>query len=197
MTQQPGRHAFNSEQGQVTLLTSRDGLAAQAGHDLTIEVSTWSAELETSADGTPAGLAVRLDLTSLAVREGTGGVKPLTDRDRREIAKTARKLLGADRSPEATFVASAFEPGGDGGGFVQGTFTLGGISRPLRLRVSRSGPDNYRATASVRQSEFGIKPYTAFLGALKVSDDVGVVVDVNLAGLAADDEVTGRPDGQP
>ena len=183
MAQQPGRYDFSSEQGRVALLTARDGLAAQVGHDLTIDIRTWSARLEISAGGVPTGLTARLDLTSLIVREGTGGVKPLTDRDRREIAVNARRVLGADRHPEATFVASAFEPGGSGssGGFIQGALTLGGISRPLRLHVSDSGTGNYHATASVRQSEFGIKPYTAFLGALRVSDAVGVVIDVHLA----------------
>ena len=34
-------------------------------------------------------------MTSWTVREGTGGIKPLTDRDRREIVSTARKVLGA------------------------------------------------------------------------------------------------------
>ena len=78
-------------------------------------------------------------------------------------------------------MASSFEPGSNGGGFVQGTLTLGGTSRPLRLHVAKAGASHYHATASVRQSEFGIKPYTAFLGALKVSDAVGVDVDVDLA----------------
>ncbi len=181
MAQQSGRRQFGTDSGRVTLLTARDGLAAQAGHDLTIEVGNWSAELVLADDGSPAGLSVRLDLTSLVVREGTGGVKPLTDRDRREIAVTARRVLGADRHPEATFTASSFEPGSNGGGFVQGTLTLGGTSRPLKLHVAKTGAARYHATASVRQSEFGIKPYTAFLGALKVSDVVGIDVDVDLA----------------
>ena len=172
---------FGADRGRVTLLTARDGFAAQAGHDLTIEVGTWSGELVVGDDGQPAELSVELDLTSLVVIAGSGGLKPLTDRDRREIAVTARKVLGADRHPEATFTASTFEPGSDRGGVIEGTLTLGGISRPLRLHVSHGGGETFHATASVRQSEFGIKPYTAFLGALKVSDAVGVEVDVNLA----------------
>jgi polyisoprenoid-binding protein YceI len=185
MVQQPGRHEFSTDRGRVSLLTARDGLAAQAGHDLTIDVTVWSGELTIGDDGAPAGLSVKLDLTSLVVVDGTGGLKPLSDRDRREIAVTARKVLGVDRHPEATFTASSFEPGSNGGGFIQGTLTLGGIARPLKLHVSQSGADNYHATASVRQSEFGMKPYSAFLGTLKVSDAVGIEVDVNLAGSAA------------
>jgi polyisoprenoid-binding protein YceI len=188
MAQQPGRYAFSTDRGRVTLRTARDGLAAQAGHDLTIEVGAWSGELTVGDDGKPTELSVKLDLTSLVVIAGTGGVKPLTDRDRREIVVTARKVLGVDRYPQATFTASTFEPGSDSDGFIQGTLTLGGVSRSLKLQVSNTGVGSFHATTSVRQLEFGIKPYTAFLGALKVSDAVGVEIDVHLAepGVAHD-----------
>ncbi len=127
-------------------------------------------------------LTVRIDMTSLEVRSGSGGLKPLTDRDRREIAATARKVLGSDRHPTATFSASKFEPGSDGGGVLNGTMTLAGAQRPVRLLVSENGSGGYHATASVMQSEFGIKPYTAFLGALRVRDAVDVDIDVSLDG---------------
>ncbi|HEY3905032.1 MAG TPA: YceI family protein [Streptosporangiaceae bacterium] len=193
MVQHAGRHVLSADQGRVALLTARDGLAAQAGHDLTIEISTWSGELTVDDDGQPVELSVKLDLNSLVVREGTGGVKPLTDRDRREIAVTSRKVLGVERHPEANFVASGFEPNSNGGGFIQGTLTLGGISRPLKLHVVKTGPESYHATASVRHSEFGIKPYTAFLGALKVSDAVGVTIDIDLAkSRAAENSAAGN-----
>lgn len=171
---------LGSDGGRVVLLTARDGLAGKAGHDLTIEVAVWTGELTIGDDGNPTELSVEFDLTSLTVIAGSGGVKPLTDRDRREIVVTSRKVLGVDRHPQVTFTASNFEPGSDGGGSIHGTLTLAGISRPLRLRVSATGRDRFHATASVRQSDFGIKPYTAFLGALKVSDAVGVEVDVNI-----------------
>jgi polyisoprenoid-binding protein YceI len=196
MVQHAGRHVLGADQGRVALLTARDGLAAQAGHDLTIEISAWSGEVTVADDGQPTELSVKLDLNSLVVREGTGGLKPLTDRDRREIAVTSRKVLGVERHPEATFVASGFEPNSSGGGFIQGTLTLGGISRPLKLHVAKTGPESYHATASVRQSEFGIKPYTAFLGALKVSDAVGVTIDIDLAkSPAAENSAAGHSAG--
>lgn len=180
MADHAGRLHIGAERGRIVLLTTRDGLAAKAGHDLAIEITRWSAELEVAGELSPAGLTVRADMNSLAVREGTGGVKPLTDRDKREIAVTARRLLGADRQPEATFTASGFEPGQDGGGVVHGTLSLNKASQPLSLDVRKTGDAGYHASGSVRQSAFGIKPYTAFLGVLKVSDAVAVAVDVQL-----------------
>jgi polyisoprenoid-binding protein YceI len=185
MATHAGRHQLGAEQGRVTLLTSRDGLVAQAGHDLTIDAVRWSGELVVGADLSPTSLDVKVDLGALVVREGTGGIKPLSDRDKREISVTARKVLGVDRHPEATFAATGFEVSPDGsGGVITGSLSLAGQSRPVRLEVTQSGPGRYRATATVRQSDFGIKPYSAFLGTLKVSDAVQVEVDVDLSDVA-------------
>ena len=180
-----GRHRLGPERGRLLLRTFRDGLAAQAGHDLTIEATGWSGELVVNDDLTPASLEVRVDLGALVVRDGTGGVKPLTHRDRREIAVTARKVLGADQHPEAVFAADSFRSVADGGGEIGGTFTLRGQARPLRLRVKQTGTDRYRAETQVIQSDYGIKPYTAFLGALRVRDAIDVAVEVDLSDPAA------------
>lgn len=180
-----GRHEFGADNGRITLRTFRDGLAAQAGHDLTIEAVRWSGELVVALDLTPASLHVNVDLGALVVRAGTGGIKPLTDRDKREIAVSARKVLAADRYPEATFTATSFEPApGDAGGTIVGTLTLAGRSQPQRLQVSPTGPGQYRATTTIRQTNFGIKPYSAFLGSLKVADAVEVDVEVDLSQAA-------------
>ena len=179
----PGSYRLGPEMGRIMLRTGRDGLVAQAGHDLSIEVTTWSGDLTIGDNGAPTALEVRVRVDSLSVREGTGGIRPLTDRDRREIAQTARKLLGTDRHPEAVFTATQFKPA-SGGGVIEGNFTLRGNSQPLRLEVTENGPDRYRATATVVQSAYGFKPYSAFLGTLKVRDAVDVDVDVDMSAVA-------------
>jgi len=178
-----GRHQFGTDNGRIILRTFRDGLAAQAGHDLTIEAVRWSGELDVAEDLTPVSLTVKIDLGALVVRDGTGGIKPLSDRDKREIAVSARKVLSADRYPEATFSTTRFDHALDGaGGTIEGTLTLAGQSRPERLTVSQPGPGQYKATAKVRQRDFGIKPYSAFLGSLKVADEVQVDIELDLSG---------------
>jgi polyisoprenoid-binding protein YceI len=181
MAVQPGRHQLGPDRGRVIVRTFRDGLAATAGHDLTVEATRWSGALDIGEDLSPAGLEVRIDMNALVVRDGTGGIKPLSDRDRREIAVTARKVLAADRNPEAVFTAGTFAPGPGGGGEISGTFTLRGAARPLTLRVSETGPGHYHAEGTVVQSDYGIKPYTAFLGALRVRDAVDIVIDADLS----------------
>src|ERR1700733_10286 len=72
-----GRHKIGADRDRLIFRTARDGIGASVGHDLVIEVTRWSGELDVNDDGTPATLDVKIDLTSLAVREGTGGGKPL------------------------------------------------------------------------------------------------------------------------
>jgi polyisoprenoid-binding protein YceI len=174
-----GRYRLAPDAGRIVLRTSRAGLAATAGHDLTIDAPRWSGDLVVQDDGTPVSLEVRIDVGALTVREGSGGLKPLTDRDRREIGVTMRRLLDTGPYPEAVFVATGFKPS-EGGGMIDGDFTLHGTSRPLRLHVTETGPGMYQATGSVVQSSYGIKPYSGFFGTLKVSDAVVVEAEAKL-----------------
>jgi len=167
--------------GRVMLKTGRVGVAARAGHDLTIEVTSWSALIEVPAEDaggvTAATVSADLDLSSLAVREGTGGVKPLTDSDRADIKKTISGILG---DGTATFTSSKIIRTGATGGAIEGTVTLNGKSQPARLQVAEPAPGRYRGTATILQSAFGLKPYTGFFGALKLKDEVTVEFEVDL-----------------
>ncbi len=174
-----GRYRLGPGNGRLLLRTFRDGLASRAGHDLTIEVAVWSGELTVADQLTPSGLDVRIDMTSLTVREGSGGISPLTDRDRREIAATARKVLATERYPEALFHAEQFGSQSSPRSVV-GTLTLHGQARTLRVEVDDAGNGQYHAVGSVTQSDYGIKPYTGFLGALRVRDVVDFVADVDI-----------------
>jgi polyisoprenoid-binding protein YceI len=63
---------------------------------------------------------------------------------------------------------------------VTGDLTLRGTTRPLAFDLElRDG--RVRGTAVVKQTEWGMKPYTALFGALKVADDVRVEIDAELA----------------
>lgn len=160
------------------LKTGRQGIAALAGHDLTIEITRWSATIDTPGDDiTAATVQAEFDLGSLEVREGAGGAKPLSDRDRADIRKTMGGIIGTGT---ASFTSSKIIRSGASGGAVEGTFTLGGRSEPLRLQVSEPAPGQYRGAGTVIQTALGIKPYVGFFGALKLKDEVGVEFELTI-----------------
>jgi hypothetical protein len=182
-----GSFRLGPDNGRVILRTSRAGLAALAGHDLTMEVTSWSARVvvpdEEAGGITAATVTADLDLGSLAVREGTGGAKPLTDRDRADIKKTISRILG---DGQASFVSSRIIRTGASGGAIEGTLTINGKSQPARLQVSEPAPGRYRGSGTVVQTAYGIKPYVGFFGALKLKDEVAVEFDVDLTKAQSD-----------
>ena len=157
------------QDASLVVKTYREGVAAKVGHDLVIEVTEWQA----TVDGENVELTA--DPHSLHVREGVRGVKPLTDRDRDEIRKNIdEKVL---RGRPVSFSGTARH---DGGGLaVDGQLTMGGSTRPVRARLESAG-GRVSATIPLTQSEWGIKPYRGLMGALKVRDDVEIVLDVAL-----------------
>jgi polyisoprenoid-binding protein YceI len=177
-----GTFRLGPDNGHIALKTSRAGFAAKAGHDLTIEVTRWSAQVEVPDDDaggvTAAKVTAELDLGSLEVREGTGGAKPLSDGDRRDIKKQMSAILG---DATATFTSSRIIRSGSSGGAIEGTLTLNGKSQPVRLQVTEPAPGRYRGSGTVLQSAFGIKPYSGFFGALKLRDEVVVEFEVDLS----------------
>ena len=180
MTTAARTHTIGPDNGTLLLRTSRTGLGSRAGHDLTIEVTAWSGTVTVGEDPADSSLDVTVEMDSLQVVKGTGGIKPLSERDKREILATAAKVLGVANSPQARFVSSSVTPQ-VAGVTVDGTLNLCGTEQPLQLEVTAEGDDRFRAVCTVVQTQHGIKPYSGFFGALKLSDHVTVEASVDLA----------------
>lgn len=174
-----GAYRLGPESGRLLVKTTRTGLGAKAGHDLTIVVTRWRgrATVDTS-DPASSSVVVEVEVDSLEVREGTGGVKPLTDADRAEIKRTLAKILHTAQHPTITFRSSQVE--GSAGSFtVDGELTVMGVTRPVMVQ-GRVTDGRVVGGATVVQSQWGIRPYSAFFGALKLSDEVKIDFDIAL-----------------
>ena len=124
-----------------------------------------------------SSVELEADSRSLQVREGLHGVKPLTDKDRGEIAKNiSEKIL---RGQPITFRSAAVESGARKL-IARGELSLAGASRPASFELDITGDGHVSGNLTVTQSEWGIKPYRGLMGALKVRDTVEVVIDVQL-----------------
>jgi len=177
MALRPGTHTVGPDNGTLRVNTYREGMAQKVGHDLIIEVGQWQAKIEIEEDGSPGAIALEADPRSLGVLEGHPGVKPLTDKDRAEIRSNIdEKVLGGQ---PMVFSSSSAELA-DGRLRVQGELTMAGRTRPSGFELDVADDGRVSGTLSVTQSEWGIKPYRAFMGALKVRDTVAVVLDVTL-----------------
>jgi len=172
---------YNLGPGEATLLvhTIREGMAKKVGHDLSIEVTRWNATVNVDADITRSTATATADTRSMEVREGHGGVKPLSDGDRRDIEKNINdKVLKTDKYPEITFRSTRVEGNESGPLTVHGDLTIVGNTRPARLEVTfDQASGRAKGTMTVVQSEFGIKPFSAMMGALKVRDAIELTIE--------------------
>ena len=62
---------------------------------------------------------------------------------------------------------------------MEGDLTIRGQTQPVTVN-SVIIDDRVRGGTTVKQTRWGIKPYSAFLGALKLADEVGVEFDAAL-----------------
>jgi polyisoprenoid-binding protein YceI len=174
-----GEHHLGPDNAKLSVRTARVGAAAKAGHDLLIEVTSWSATLVLDDDPEKTSIELVADATSLRVIEGTGGLQALGDEDTANIQQTIDDEVL--KREETRFRSTRVQAGGDGGRFrVEGELTIVGTTSPIAFELAIGDDRALSATAVVTQTAWGMKPYSALFGALKVHDDVEVSVQGHL-----------------
>jgi polyisoprenoid-binding protein YceI len=174
MSLQPGTHMFGPEHCTLAVRTGRSGAAAKAGHDLLLHVTAWQATLEV---GDQTSIVLDADATSLRVREGTGGIQALDDDDRANIEQTIDDEVL--KGQVIAFRSTAVQAGGSTLS-VRGELTLGDRTRPIAFELMVAD-GRLRGSVVVKQSDWGIAPYSTLFGTLKVADEVEVAIDAGLS----------------
>jgi polyisoprenoid-binding protein YceI len=170
-----GIHRLGPENASLQVKTYREGMAAKVGHDLVIEVTRWDATLNL----TDSVVELNADARSLEVREGLRGLKPLTDKDRSEIRENIEgKVL---HGQPIAFRSTAVRPvEADGRLVIEGQLTMAGNTRPITAHLDVGADGRVSGTIPLTQTDWGIKPYRGLMGALKVRDQLEIVVDARL-----------------
>jgi polyisoprenoid-binding protein YceI len=149
--------------------TFREGLLSAVGHDLCLRVERFAVEV--TGDANAPSILARFDAASL---RATGDVSPA---DARKIERNAADdVLAARRFPTIEFRSARVARDGERAR-IDGTLTLHGQARELSFDATADA-DAWNAEVRLDQRDFGIKPYTAMLGALRVKPDVVVRIRV-------------------
>ncbi len=175
MAIQAGTYRLGPDDGTLSVRTKRGGAAAKAGHDLLLHVTSWEATIEVGANASDSTFEIEADGGSLRVVEGTGGIQALGDDDKENIEQTIDEdVLKQQR---ITFQSSQVQSTAGGSGLnVRGDLTLAGTTHPIEFDVEVDEAGKLGCVAVIKQSEWGIKPYSALFGALKVLDEVEVAL---------------------
>jgi polyisoprenoid-binding protein YceI len=161
--------------GELRIRTGVAGRAAKMGHRLTIAMNSWEAKVHWTADK-PRSAELTVDVDSLAVISGEGGIKSLAGPEKGVARSNALKSLNAKKFPQIRFVSDDIAKTADGYRLT-GSIEIHGTTRAqtVDLTVEDRG-DEWALSTQVRitQSDFGVQPYSLFMGSLKVADEVSV-----------------------
>jgi polyisoprenoid-binding protein YceI len=167
--------SFDSSDGELRVRTGVAGRAARMGHRLTIAMTRWQATVRWSgADPVAAEFTVETD--SFEVLRGEGGVKGLSGPEKGVIRSNALKSLQASRFPAISFTADVIDKT-DEGYRLSGRLEIREKAHEhvIDLRTEDLGDRwGLSVESAVRQSDYGIKPYSILMGSVQVSDDVTV-----------------------
>ncbi len=162
------------------MFTEKEGLLSEVAHDLKIRVTKFSL----AWDGTT--LTARFDPRSLrvvdAMLKGRENPGVLSDSDKKKIEKSiVTDVLHARKHPSIEFESS--EVVSEGKGYrIKGELTLHGVTCPISAKVNPSR-GRWSTLVSINQPDYGIEPFRAMLGTLKVKPKVRVRLSVPDGGL--------------
>jgi len=168
--------------GELHILTGVAGRAAKMGHRLTLAMDSWQASVRWRGEE-PASAEVTVDVDSIDVLGGEGGLTPLTGPEKGVCRSNALKSLDAKKFPQIRFTADRISKTA-GGYRLDGTVEIHGTSRPqsVDLAVTDAGDVlSLSARVGLAQTDFGVKPFSLMMGALKVADEVTIAFSATRA----------------
>ena len=103
----------------------------------------------------------------------------VSDKDRAEIQSTmlGPKVLDQEKYPEIRFKSSGIKQTSPQHYQVAGTLELHGTKKEITFEVT-GGPEHFRGTTKLKQSDFGIKPISLGGGSVKVKDLLELEFDI-------------------
>lgn len=164
-------------------------LMSRMGHDHVVRATGWTGSFVYDA-GNPeeTKVEIRLPVQGLRADEahmrGVAGLAGnVSDGDCRKTEENMLKKgqLWADKYAEISFVSASCRVGsGAGAILVKGTLTIRGVGKLIEVVMTmdeKEGRPRARGRFSVSHEDFGFKPYSAPLGALKNKDKIEFVIE--------------------
>ena len=178
------RYTVDPQASEIRLLVYREGPLARFGHNHVI-VGRVQGEIRAGDAAAASGFRLEIPVDSFAVdppaaraEEGEEFAAQISEPARRGTRENmlGRDVLDAAKHPLIRIESIALF-GPDWGPTVTARVTLRGVTRDLRFAAAVLRQDDMLAVVasfSINQSEFGIEPFTALNGGLRVRDALDI-----------------------
>ncbi|MCB9508296.1 MAG: YceI family protein [Myxococcales bacterium] len=165
---------FQITRGTIHVFTYKEGMLSAVAHDLRLTLRRFRINVDgenVAGEFFPETLHV-----DGAVRDGALDARALSDRDRDKIRATmAGEVLRISQFAKVAFVGTARADGAQV--LAKGTLELVGKRQELELAMRRESGDSgevLRGEIELQPSRWGIRPYSALAGTLRLQDRVRV-----------------------
>ena len=190
----PGPRTFviDAKQSVLAVQVFKDGAAAALAHNHVVSATAMSGRIVVDP-ANPASARVDVTVPTAALvnddpklRKRFGVTGDVPEGDRKMILEHMQDAGQLDIAHFPTMQFASTSTTGSGNKLVlNGKLTIHGVTRDISLPVDVAFTDTgVRGTGSIKlkTSDFGIEPYSAFLGAVKNKD--GIVLHIDLVGTA-------------
>ncbi len=184
MSLKAGTYSLNGNSGKMSVYTYKEGLLSKLAHDLLIDVKNFKVNLNVPEAGLTSGsLEVELQADSVkvdcAMKNGERQPDTLKEKDIADIEKDmAKKVLHPDKYPTVNFCSKEIKEK-EAGYHVNGELILHGVTKTIDFDIDTNG-DNLKGRFSILQKDYGIKPFKALMGTLKIKNEISFAFDLSL-----------------
>ncbi len=178
----PARWSADPSASRIVVHVRKKGALSGLAHDHHFVATKWRASASFD-EARPADARLEVVVQAASLHDDQPA---LSDADRAKVDAQAvgKDVLDASKYPEIRFARdgrgdASLQVARDGAieGEVSGTLSLHGKERPVAISIhaTRAG-DGWRVRGNARfsQRDFGIRPYSGFLGTIAVEDAVEV-----------------------
>jgi len=166
------QHNIDTQRSTLTIHVGKTGAFSGLGHEHEVRAPIQNGTAET---GLHAAVEIHVDARALRVID-----KGESEKDRAEVQKTmlGPEVLDSEHHHEIVFKSVGAESVGQGQWTLRGNLTLRGQTRLVTVHVTLKG-GRYTGEATVKQTDFGIKPPGK--AGVRAKDEVRIEFDVRLA----------------
>ena len=165
------QHNIDTQKSTLTIHVGKTGAFSGLGHEHEVRAPIHGGTADT---GSHPAVEIHVDARALRVIDKDG-----SEKDRTEVQRTmlGPEVLDSEHYQEIVFKSTGAESVGEGRWALHGNLTLRGQTRPITVQVTLKD-GRYTGEATVKQTDFGIKPPGK--AGIRAKDEVRIEFDVRL-----------------
>ena len=169
---------FDQSSATFRIFTYKEGILSSLAHDLRINVTSFTITVGGKDHFLEAFVDTRSLRVDCAMENGRERPDLLSARDRKDIDKNIiRDVLHTDKYPDSILLSSSVKKEGENY-LVNADITLTGRRQEISFEVRKEDRKLYAADVRLHLPDFGIKPFSALLGAIKIKPDILVYIEI-------------------